>query len=260
MIVLFTDFGVSGPYVGQLKAVLLQKAPEVPIVDLFNDAPCYDPKSSAYLLAAYTKGFPVDTVFLCVVDPGVGNKQRKPVAVRIDQRWFVGPDNGLFNVIALHSSGNSNSGYSDSGNANSGFSENQWWHITWEPKNLSSSFHGRDLFAPVVARLALGEMPPGVEQDYASQIDQTWDSDFKKVVYIDSFGNAVTGVRASMLSPNATLSVQGVNISRARTFSDVPVGVGFYYENANGLVEIAVNQGRADLLYQLSIGVEVNFA
>jgi S-adenosylmethionine hydrolase len=250
MIVLFTDFGVSAPYVGQLKAVLLQKAPEVPIVDLFNDAPCYDPKSSAYLLAAYIKDFPVDTVFLCVVDPDVGNKQRKPVAVRIDQRWFVGPDNGLFNMIALHST---SSGKADSVNVN-----NQWWHITWVPENLSSSFHGRDLFAPVAARLALGEMPPGVQQDYASQIDETWDSDLKKIVYIDSFGNAVTGVRASTLSPNATLSVKGVNISRARTFSDVPVGVGFFYVNANGLVEIAVNQGRADVLYQLTIGVEVN--
>lgn len=279
MIVLFTDFGVSAPYVGQLKAVLLQKAPEMPIIDLFHDAPCFDPMLSAYLLAAYAKDFPVDTVFLCVVDPGVGNMQRKPVAVWIDQRWYVGPDNGLFNVMALHgfesngsecdssdcatsdaaNSGIVDSGFASSGFSNSGFANNQWWHITWVPDNLSSSFHGRDLFAPVAARLALGGLPPGVQQEYSSQIDQTWDHDLAKIIYIDSFGNAITGLRESMMTPNSTLRIKGTNIPRAKTFSDVPLGEGFYYINANGLLEIAVNQGRADLHYKLKIGADINF-
>jgi S-adenosylmethionine hydrolase len=72
MIALFTDFGLHGPYTGQMKAVLHQMAPGIPIIDLFADAPVGNPKASAYLLAAYAAWFPVRTVFLCVVDPGVG--------------------------------------------------------------------------------------------------------------------------------------------------------------------------------------------
>lgn len=72
MIALFTDFGLHGPYTGQMKAVLHQMAPSIPIIDLFADAPVGNPKASAYLLAAYAAWFPVRTVFLCVVDPGVG--------------------------------------------------------------------------------------------------------------------------------------------------------------------------------------------
>ena len=81
MIILFTDFGVSGPYVGQMKAVLYRHAPNVPVVDLFADAPTFDPKLSAYLLAAYVNEFPEDSVFLCVVDPGVGSALRRPIIV-----------------------------------------------------------------------------------------------------------------------------------------------------------------------------------
>ena len=95
MIVLFTDFGLSGPYVGQVKAVLYRLAPAVPVVDLFADAPTHDPRASAYLLASFRDEFPVGTVFECVVDPGVGSA-RAALAVEADGRWFVGPDNGLF--------------------------------------------------------------------------------------------------------------------------------------------------------------------
>ena len=144
MIVLFTDFGINGPYVGQMKAVLFQQAPGVSVVDLFADAPAFEPQLSAYLLAAYVNEFPQGSVFLCVVDPGVGNQSRRPVIVKVDERWFVGPDNGLFNVICTRAKNPK---------------AIQWWQITWQPPKLSSSFHGRDLFAPVAARLASAEMP-----------------------------------------------------------------------------------------------------
>ena len=98
MIVLVTDFGLSGPYTGQVKAVLWREAPTCPVIDLFADAPMWDPQAAAYLLAAYVQMFPKDTVFLCVIDPGVGG-ERLPVVVRADGRWFVGPDNGLFELV-----------------------------------------------------------------------------------------------------------------------------------------------------------------
>lgn len=227
MILLFTDFGLEGPYIGQMKAVLLQQAPGVGLIDLFSDVPPYDAKGAAYLLAAYSHGFPEESVFLCVVDPGVGSA-RKGVVVRADDRWYVGPDNGLFNVVARRAG------------------TVQWWDIDWCPERLSASFHGRDLFAPVAARLARGEAPPGVLQDPSFRVDREWPDDLAQVVYIDRFGNVMTGIRASVLGPDAMLALNGHCLKRARTFSDVPPGAGFWYENANGLAEIAVNQGRAD--------------
>ena len=101
MIVLFTDFGVSGPYVGQMKAVLHQTAPGVPIVDLLHEAPAFDPRLSAYLLAAYAREFPTGSVFVCVVDPGVGSA-RRPVIARVGGRVYVGPDNGLLHAVIAH--------------------------------------------------------------------------------------------------------------------------------------------------------------
>ena len=95
MIVVFTDFGLQGPYTGQMKAVLHQLAPAVPVIDLFADAPIGNPKASAYLLAAYAQWFVAGTVFLCVVDPGVGGT-RPPIILEADGRWYVGPGNGLF--------------------------------------------------------------------------------------------------------------------------------------------------------------------
>src|SRR5438876_53212 len=98
MIVLFTDFGLEGPYTGQMKAVLHQMAPGIPTIDLFADAPAGNPKAAAYLLAAYAQWFAGGTTFLCIVDPGVGGP-RPPVILEADGCWYVGPGNGLFEFV-----------------------------------------------------------------------------------------------------------------------------------------------------------------
>ena len=99
MIALFTDFGLEGPYIGQVKAVLAREAPGVTVIDLFADAPAERPDLAAYLLAAHAAWFAPDTVFLAVVDPGVGGA-RDAVALEADGRWFVGPENGLLALLA----------------------------------------------------------------------------------------------------------------------------------------------------------------
>jgi S-adenosylmethionine hydrolase len=111
---------------------------------------------------------------------------------------------------------------------------------------VSASFHGRDVFAPVAARLARGGKVPGVSVPVSSLEQADWPDDLFRVVYIDRFGNALTGVRASVLAPGVLLEVNGQAVKRARTFSDVAPGAAFWYANANGLVEFAVNRGRAD--------------
>ncbi len=140
MIVLFTDFGLEGPYTGQVLAVLHQTAPDIATIPLFADAPAGRPKPCAYLLAAYAAWFPPGTVFLCVVDPGVGSARRAVIA-EADGRLYVGPDNGLFDLILRRAA------------------ISRLWEIAWRPPKLSASFHGRDLFAPVAARLATGKTP-----------------------------------------------------------------------------------------------------
>jgi S-adenosylmethionine hydrolase len=235
VIVLFTDFGLHGPYTGQVKAVLAQMAPAIPVIDLFADAPTGNPKASAYLLAAYAAWFPAGTVFLCVVDPGVGGV-RPAIILEADARWYVGPGNGLFELAHRRAE------------------KTKSFDIEWKPERLSASFHGRDLFAPVAAMLARGEPPPGQPRKDCTDRQPDWPNDLSEIVYIDHFGNAMTGLRAAMLPEGARLAAAGQLLERARTFSDLPPGAAFWYENANGLAEIAVNQWRADRKLGLAVG------
>ena len=237
MIALFTDFGLEGPYTGQMKAVLHWMAPGVPVIDLFADAPMGDSKASAYLLAAYAAWFPEGTVFLCVVDPGVGG-ERPAVVVEADGRVFVGPGNGLFELVGRRAQ------------------TARTVEIAWRPETLSASFHGRDLFAPVAAMIARGDSPPGGPiDDHAMRPD--WPDDLATIVYVDHYGNAMTGLRASVLPPGARLVAAGRTLERAHTFSDRSPGEAFWYENSNGLAEIAVNRGRADRDLGLGLGTPV---
>ncbi len=239
MIVLFTDFGLEGPYVGQMKTVLSAAAASVPVVDLMHDAPAARPKPAAYLLASLLPQLPADAVVVAVVDPGVGGP-RAPLMVRLDGRTLVGPDNGLFEPAARRAA------------------EAVWFEITWRPERLSASFHGRDLFAPVAARLAMGERTDALAAPSgAPRAGADWPDQLSEVIYIDRFGNAMTGLNAEGLSEEAVISLKNMDISRSRTFSDQPPGGAFWYENSNGLVEIAVNGGSAAAALDLSLGTEV---
>jgi S-adenosyl-L-methionine hydrolase (adenosine-forming) len=234
VIALFTDFGLLGPYIGQVKAVLHREAPGVPVVDLVADAPAYDPKASAYLLAALVREFPPGTVFLCVVDPGVGSA-RHAATVQADGRWFVGPDNGLFSIVARRA-----------GDAH-------WWTVHWRPQRLSATFHGRDLFAPLAARLARGSPPTGQLQDPRRGDIHDWPDDLPQAIYVDQYGNVMTGLRAVRVPREAELAIKGHRLAWAHTFSAVAPGRAFWYENAIGLAELAIN--RASAMRELGITV-----
>jgi S-adenosylmethionine hydrolase len=128
------------------------------------------------------------------------------------------------------------------------------WDIAWAPDRLSASFHGRDLFVPVAAMLARGNLPPGQQCRESSNRRLDWPDDLTEIVYIDRYGNAMTGLRAAEVAMNAQLAVGDRVLLRGRTFSDVAVGEAFWYENSNRLVEIAVNQGRADRDIEVRVG------
>lgn len=236
MIVLFTDFGLAGPYVGQVKAVLHRQAPGVPVIDLFADAPTRNPRAAAYLLASFIDRFPPGSVFECVVDPGVGSA-RAALAIAADGRWFVGPDNGLFEPI-LRRAGRISA-----------------WALGPAEGPVAATFHGRDLFAPAAARLAVGQSPGAFGATPAEPLRfPGWPDDLAEVVYVDHFGNLATGIRAGVLPDGAVLRLGGRRLRRAATYSDVPAGEAFWYDNSNGLVEVAVNCGRAADVLGAGIG------
>jgi hypothetical protein len=119
---------------------------------------------------------------------------------------------------------------------------------------MSASFHGRDLFAPVAAMLAKGQRPPGDPVAVETLRRTDWPDDLAEIIYIDNLGNAMTGLRARGLGMKDRLKAGGHVTERFRTFSDLPSGASFWYENSSGLAEVAVNQGRADQILGLAIG------
>jgi len=235
MIATFTDFGVPGPYLGQMHAVLRHEAPGVPVVDIFPDLPAFNIKAAAYLLPAYSQYLPENSVCICVVDPGVGT-ERRATLVRSGGHWFVGPDNGLFSILIRHAN------------------DAQAFSIDWRPEQISSSFHGRDLFAPVAARLARGEPPPGEALDPTRLVTPDWPEDLTEIIYLDHFGNAITGLRASGISTASTIEIVGKKCEFRRTYGEAQRGTPFWYNNANDLVEIALANGDAGRELGLVVG------
>ncbi|MGH8120909.1 MAG: SAM hydrolase/SAM-dependent halogenase family protein [Gammaproteobacteria bacterium] len=235
MIVLFTDYGLQGPYIGQVQAMLSCLAPAQRVITLFPDLPQHNPRAAAYLLAAFSSGFPEDTIFFCVVDPGVGGFADDPVILKLDHRRYVGPDNGLFDLVARHASAI------------------ECHRIDWRPQQLSYSFHGRDLYAPVCAMLANKVDILAARKEWRDR--HRWPDDLDEIVYIDIFGNSMTGRRAGMIVAENNLILENNHIiGHAHTFTAVPAGQAFWYENSNGLVEIAVNGGNAQQALALNIG------
>jgi S-adenosyl-L-methionine hydrolase (adenosine-forming) len=238
-LVLFTDFGSNDLYVGQVAAALDRAAPGVRVIHLLHEAPIFNPRASAHLLAALASSMPAGHVYVAVVDPGVGG-ERNAVAMQADGNWFVGPDNGLLSVVAAraHSC--------------------RIWRVTRQPAGISVSFHGRDLFAPMAAAIASGKLPNELLEPARSFAVTLSGGDLQEVIYVDHYGNAFTGIRALEVSTSRRLVVRGREIGYASVFSAVGTGTAFWYQNSVGLVEIAVNNGNAAQALDLSVGEPVS--
>jgi len=236
-IALITDFG-GGPYVGQMELRLSEQAPGAPVIRLISDLPPWRPDLAAYLLPGLRRGMPVHTLYVCVVDPGVGS-DRAVLAVRSNGDWLLAPDNGLLVPLLQRDP------------------DAEVWRIHWRPQHLSASFHGRDLFAPLAARLYAGELPQPEPCDIGALVGADWPEQRQAICHVDDFGNLITGIEADSLPDQARLIASGRRLAAARTFSDVASGEAFWYRNAFELVEIAVNQGRADAVLGLAAGDQV---
>lgn len=241
IIALFTDFGTQSVYIAQMEEVIRQLAPKASILILVSDAPAFDPLRSGYLLASITEQLPLGTIILGVVDPGVGTHHRQPVVLEAGGRVYVGPGNTLFSVVSQRTT------------------DTRLSEIVWKPASLSSTFHGRDLFAPIAAHFAARKLRPGMLQP-AETLLPAVPNDLWEIIYIDQYGNAWTGICAEALQPDQVLMVRGVPLKSARTYAEVPPAVPFWYVNSMGLIEIAANGVNVAQRLALKIGSDVMFA
>lgn len=245
IITLTTDFGLSDPFVGIMKGVILGIAPEASIVDVSHGVAPYDILGAALVIESAYRYFPKGTVHALVVDPGVGSS-RRPLAAVSQGHVFVAPDNGLLSAVAAE----------------------EVYHITNAALFLnpvSRTFHGRDIFAPVAAYIAQG-MPltsvgPRVADFLRKPLPkpvQVGDVLLGSVLRIDQFGNVITNLRRSDLGQKFTIRVAGSTVTRLyETFSDAAQGEFFALEGSTGYIELALNQGSAAERLNVQAGAEI---
>lgn len=248
IITLLTDFGVESTYPSQMKGVMLQRQPEAVLVDLTHGVPPHDVRTAAFMLASAAPAFPEGTVHLSVVDPGVGGT-RRVLAAKVNGHFHVAPDNGTLTLVAQ---GRRLLG-PDTGPATVVAVQDE----THYRRDVSSTFHGRDVFAPLAAALvdgvdldSLGPRIDDFERFNLPLPEREGDAIHGQVLYADPFGNLVTNVSGAMfevLDPSRVeIRLSGAVIrGLCRAYCDVPPGILLAYIGSAGLVEVAVNQQSA---------------
>lgn len=258
VVALLTDFGSADPYVAAMKGVILCTCSRVTIVDITHEVPSFDVVHGALSLLFTYRYFPPGTVFVGVVDPGVGSS-RRPIAIAGRNYYFVGPDNGLLVPAAV-----------DDGIEYAVILDRE--ELFRKPTSVS--FHGRDVFAPIAARIACGEPLEGLGSriDTGTLATPGISLGHRVVgrcveltaIYVDKFGNIVLSDkfenvrRALNLGLRSSVEVRsGGRIATAtveRVFSLTPPGTLVLYENSFGYAELAVNRGSAEKFLQVSRG------
>ncbi len=271
-IVLLTDFGTQDAYVGMLKGVIQRTCPGAPMIDLTHAIPPQDIRQAAFVLWTAYRYFPAGSVFLAVVDPGVGS-ERRPVAIEAGGFRFVGPDNGVFDEVLAELG--------------------DWQGVAIDPavialpEGLTATFHGRDLFAPAAARLLAGEPLAALGASLETLVtlkparfevtDLTIEGE---IILIDHFGNGISSIGACRWQADGTLRLEPrfhpdlqpltlnpdrvrVTVARyhlpriARTYAEVEPGHPIALISSSGQLEIAVNQGSAQSHLDLAPGSRI---
>ncbi|MCP4229834.1 MAG: SAM-dependent chlorinase/fluorinase [bacterium] len=248
IITLTTDFGYSDGYVGAVKGVLFSEAPEANVVDIAHNIPPQNVTAAMIALQAAVPYFPPGTVNLAVIDPGVGSS-RRGIALQSNGQYFVGPDNGVFTpwlddavtIIELP--------------------------VPDEKSCVSSTFHGRDVFAPAAAVLVAGKGIAGLGNVIDDPVYLPIKSPHRdgeeirgEIIYIDNFGNCYTNIRSEDIE---NVSVGGVVIADkeinwlALYFAEAAPGDALALVNSSGYLEIAVNRGNAAGKLGITIGEPV---
>ena len=245
-VVFLSDFGTRDDAVAICKGVMLQIEPALRLIDLTHEVPAYSVRDGARLLADTAEHYPAGTVFLAVVDPGVGSDRKPMVAYTKRRQWFVLPDNGLVTLVAQRQ-----------GLVGARAITNARW---MRPSGRSSTFHGRDVFAPVAAHLARGDdwtrVGPTIAEPVRLDIRAaaiTGDTLRGAVIATDGpYGNLLTDVDATLaaslgwvVGDQVPVAIGGEQLTLpfVRTFSDVPAGAPLLYIDSRARLGVAINRG-----------------
>ena len=261
VVALMTDFGAGDGDVGVMKGVIASIVPEVQVIDITHDVAPQNVASGAWILGASYRYFPAGTVFVCVVDPGVGS-ERNAIALAAGGWYFVGPDNGLFSQVLVEQPAR-------------GVVRlvNPAYHLA----QVSSTFHGRDIFAPVGAHLARGvsleevgqAFDPATLQRLSSGTQQRQEGGLSsRVIHVDHFGNLISGISLSAVpdwasAPGARVIFPDRQIvieQRRRYFADgAEDGSPFFYGDSSGYLAVAVRNGSAARTLGVGYGDAMTF-
>jgi S-adenosyl-L-methionine hydrolase (adenosine-forming) len=253
LITLLTDFGTADYYVAAVKGVILSRSPGAQIVDVTHDIEPQNVLSAAYVLLGAYDQFPQGTIHMAVVDPGVGSA-RRGLVVRTSHYYFVGPDNGLFSLVTPKSA--------------EAFEIQPSSYLVTE---ISNTFHGRDIFAPVAAALSAGTkvddlaIPVGQIKRLPPLTEATGLEIHSRIIHIDRFGNGITGIPRHDLDSDTlpvgfSLRVGDKRIEKQKRFyAEDPVGLSqpFLIWGSLGFLEISATDGSAAELLGLSCGQDV---
>ena len=255
---LFTDFGVRDAYVAQMKGVILSINAALTVIDLNHEVAAFDVRQAAYLLEASSRYLPPGSIVVTVVDPGVGTARRPVLWATQSDRWFVGPDNGVFtHVLTAH-----------------GLREAyELTETAYFRSRISSTFHGRDVFALVAAHLASGvpaaDFGPRVEDLVTFPVSSPYavgQAATGEIVHIDGFGNVVTNVTPDLLpglriGQNVSFSIEQRRwtVPFCATYGNQPPGELVALVSSNDTLEIALTQGNAAAQIMAPVGTRVTF-
>ncbi len=254
VITLTTDFGLQDYYVSAMKAVMLGIAPEARLVDVSHDIPSQDIMAGSWVLKNSAMLFPSGTVHTVVIDPGVGT-ERNAVALRIEDQYFVGPDNGIFSLLTTDQS----------------YTAVKLNKKEYLRESRSNTFHGRDVFAPAAAHLSRGVTLEELGEPLDELISYRWmqpiaDKDGLEgtIIHIDKFGNLVTNISADLIDEvlagkQVKIYVGNVILNEINTtFGAVTEGEPVAYIGSAGMLEVGINQGDAQKMLGVQKGAQIS--
>jgi S-adenosylmethionine hydrolase len=254
IITLTTDFGTSSPYVGAMKGVLLTINPRVRLVDIAHHIPPQDIRRAALVLADATGYFPPNAIHIAVIDPGVGT-QRRIIYAQIGQQQYIAPDNGVLDRLAARQSPSKIIAVTDP----------QYWL-----PHVSATFHGRDIMAPVAARLSLGLRPDMLGPAQQQLVPLQWpevrilaDRIEGEIVAVDTFGNLITNITREMLAgvpvdDSVTISCdEHETVGIFTTYADQPEMTLIALVGSSGQLELAIVNDSAAVMLGVGEGTKV---
>ena len=253
MITLTSDFGLKDPYVAEMKGVILTINPKAALIDITHDIEKFNIRMAAFMLASAAQYFPEGTVHLAVVDPGVGT-QRRAILIQTKKGFFVGPDNGIL-ILAAQSQG-----------------IEHVYQLT-NPKfmlpKISSTFHGRDIFAPAAAHLEKGVQPiefgpeinDPIKPEFA-KVKRRNDSLIGEVMHIDGFGNIITNINEKTVQNyakkvNVELPSISLKLTFGKAYAQAKPKEPIVLIGSHGFMEIALNQGSAAEKFHAKAGDKI---